>query len=238
MGALSGTASAAITPFSEDFEGLDPAGPTALSDAGWLVGANVFDSTGSTFLYNYFSFPAPNGGPAFSGVATGEGGASQGANQLSVYNDYNNADHGNGSNNIIEAVVFQEQVGISASDVGNTYTFSFDTKQGNQAPPSTSEAFMLVLDPDAGFSPIGPTPTFDTTAIGTLWTGGSISLTITPAMEGANHIFQFGFRNRASNFGDSGVFYDNVSVAVPEPGSFALLSMGALGMVARRRRRR
>jgi len=238
-GLMSSSASAAISSYFQDFENLtvgDPpqAQPTDLANDGWLVGANVFDPTGTTFLYNYFSFPAPNGGAAFSAVATGEGGPDQGDNQFSVYNDYNNADHNNG--NIIEAVVFQEQPGaIDSTDVGKTYAFSFDAKQGNQAAPSTSEAFILVLDPSAGFATLGE-DTFDTTGIGTTWSGGQVSLEITSAMQGK--LFQFGFRNRAANFTPSGVFYDNVSLSViPEPGSLAALAVGSTLMVVRRRRK-
>ena len=54
------TSWAALTTYSQDFEGLNQADPSALGNDGWLVGANVFDSGGG-FLYNYFSFPAPNG---------------------------------------------------------------------------------------------------------------------------------------------------------------------------------
>ena len=53
---------AQVGTYSQDFEGLDITSGTALGDDGWLVGANVFDPNGN-FLYNYFAFPAPNGGP-------------------------------------------------------------------------------------------------------------------------------------------------------------------------------
>ena len=112
---LAPTASwADLAPYSQDFEGLDQADPAALADDGWLVFGNVFDPDGS-YLYGYGPFPAPNGGPGFSGIDVGQGGPAQGDQQLVVYSDYNNGDHGNG--NFIEANVFQEQM-VGAADVG------------------------------------------------------------------------------------------------------------------------
>ena len=122
--------------------------PNSLSEDGWLVGANVFAPDGTTFLYDYFAFPAPNGGAGFSAVAVGEGGPEQGAQQLSIYNDYNNADHAAG--NIIEAIVFRERT-IVASDIGTTISFTFDAKAGNIEGASTALAFIKTLDPGAGF---------------------------------------------------------------------------------------
>ncbi|MCH2105586.1 MAG: hypothetical protein MK291_02965, partial [Planctomycetes bacterium] len=105
--AVASTASAQIPTYVQDFESLDAASGTVLGDDGWLVGANVFDASGG-YLYGYFSFPAPNGGPGFCAVATGEGGPDQGAQQMVVYNDYNNGDHGVG--HLIEANVFREWI--------------------------------------------------------------------------------------------------------------------------------
>ncbi|MDG2014377.1 MAG: hypothetical protein P8J33_12795, partial [Pirellulaceae bacterium] len=83
-------AQADLSNYSQNFENFpDPAGATALSGDGWLVGANVFDSSGG-FLYNYFAFTAPNGGPAFSAVASGAAGPGQGTFYMNTYNDYNN----------------------------------------------------------------------------------------------------------------------------------------------------
>ena len=83
--------------------------------------ANVFAPGGVTYLYGYGVFPAPNSGPpfAFCTIAAGEGGPAQGAQQLVVFSDYNNVDHGVG--NIIESNVFQEQT-IDAGDVGGPGT--------------------------------------------------------------------------------------------------------------------
>lgn len=228
--ALAGAANADISTYSEDFESLNAASPTALGDAGWLVGANVFDSTGTNFLYNYFAFPAPNGGAAFSAIASGEGGMAQGAQQLSVYNDYNNSDHGIG--NRIEANVFREYT-VGAGDAG-VWTFAFDAKLGNLEGASTAVAFIKILDPNNGFQLSG-FQSIDMTNTPSEWTGYSMDINVDSSMEG--HLFQIGFWSVASNFEGSGVFYDNLNLSyeVPAPGAVALLGLGGL-MGARRRR--
>ena len=231
-------ASNAALAYSQDFEAMTPdqqTQPNDLSDDGWLVGANVFDPTGTTFLYNYFAFPAPNGGSAFSAVATGEGGVGQGDNQLSVYNDYNNTDHNIG--NQIEAVVFNDIGIVGADDIGTTITFSFDAKQGNQVDPSTSTAYIKVLDTLGGsFATLGE-DVLNTTGLGMDWSGGELSLLIDETWLGQT--LQIGFTNTAANFNGSGVFYDNLNVsAVPVPAAAWLFGSGLLGLVGVARRRK
>jgi hypothetical protein len=226
--AVGGVASADIAQYSQDFEGLDMGAANALENDGWLVGANVFEPDGTTFVYNYFSFPAPNGGVGFSAIVSGQGGVDQGAQQLSVYNDYNNADHNIGRR--IEANVFQEWT-VGAADVGTTQTFSFDAKLGNLELDSTAVAFIKVLDPGNGFASSGGA-TIDMTNTPVSWTSYSMSVDIDASQVG--HIFQIGFWSVASNFEGSGVFYDNINL-VPAPSAMALLGLG--GLVAGRRRR-
>lgn len=218
-----------ITNYSQDFEGLDMADPDALANDGWLVGANVFDPSGTTFLYNYFAFPAPNGGPAFSAITTGEGGPPQGNQQLVTYNDYNNMDHNIG--NQIEANFFREYT-ITSSDVGSRFTFTFDAKLGDLMPPTTASAFIKTIDPDNGFA-LTNFVTQQTDNIPTTWSTYSLSLDIDSSLEG--QLFQIGFLNTAANFTPSGVVYDNISL-VPEPGSATLIAAALLGLITRRRR--
>ncbi len=198
------------TEYQLDLESLNQADPGALSNEGWLVGANVFAGPppGGAFLYNYFSFAAPNGGSAFSAVDAGQGGPAQGAQQLSIYSDYNNQDHLN--SNTIEALVFRERT-VLVGDVGNTVELSFDAKLGDLAGASTALAFVKTLDPNAGFSASG-IATQDTTSIPATWGSYSITLDITPSMEG--HLLQYGFANKASNYQGSGVLYDNIIVSL------------------------
>jgi hypothetical protein len=194
-----------LADYSQDFEGLDSTSPTALSDDGWLVFGNVFNSSGG-YLYGYGPNPAPNGDEAFSNVAVGQGGTGQGAQQMNVFNDYNNADHGS-TTNVIEANVFQEQ-NIAAADIGSTWTFSFDAALGNIADRSTALAFIKTLDPSNGYA----TTTFltvDMTSIPSTWNPYSIEILITEGLSG--QIMQFGFLNTASDYEPSGIFYDNVS---------------------------
>ena len=99
-------AAMAQTPYSQDFEALVPVDGSLAAD-GWLFFGNVFDPGGG-YLYGYGVFPAPNGTGGFCAIDAGQGGPAQGLQQLSVYSDYLNTDHGIG--NLIESNVFQEQV--------------------------------------------------------------------------------------------------------------------------------
>jgi len=188
-----------------DFEALDAGYPGALADDGWLVFGNVF-TPGGAYVRGYGPFPAPNGGAAFSAVVIGQGGPNQAAQQLSVYSDYNNGDHGAGL--FVEANVYQDRV-LTAADVGSSWTLSFDAKRGNIEGQTTAKAWFKTLDPNNGFALTNFVFT-DMTNVGTSWEGREISIAITPNLVG--QIFQYGFLSTATNYQGSGVFYDNVAL--------------------------
>jgi hypothetical protein len=192
-----------LAPYFQDFETLGIDDPNALANDGWLVFGNVFTPAGD-YVYGYGPFPAPNGGEAFCAIVTGEGGEEQGEQQLSVYNDYNNQDHGNGL--LIEANVYQERT-ITAGDIGTTWKFAFQSKRGNIEGASTALAFIKTLDPNNDFE-LTNFLYIDMTSIPETWGGHSLFIFIDPSLEG--QLFQFGFASTATNFEGSGIFYDNV----------------------------
>ncbi len=208
--ALLPAASLALTPYSQDFEDLDADNTAALADDGWLVFGNVFNA-GGDYLYGYGVFAAPNDGSGFCQIATGEGGAAQGMQQLNVFSDYNNQDHANGY--IIEANVFQEQT-IEAGDVDDTWVFEFDAKRANLEGASTALAFIKTIDPNNNFATTNFV-TIEMTDAPTTWSTYSISLTIDGSLEG--QLLQIGFQNTATNYEGSGVFYDNIDFRVDGP---------------------
>ena len=238
---LGSTASAQLTDFFEDFESLDRTDPNALADGGWL-GAAAGVPTGGGFQF-FASFTAPNNidGPQLSVISdTASGAPPIGDQGLVVFSDYNSDIHsGNPDFEALIISIFQERT-IAASDIGNAIEFSW-TADGNSAPPTgdtTTEAFILTLDPNNGFAATNSL-IFDTTATadGSLAVN-SLGLDLTdPALEG--QILQFGFRNTAANFDGSAVDYDNVTLAVsavPEPSSLMALALGSVVMLSRRRR--
>ena len=210
--------SAQITPFSDDFESYDQT--AAIIDNGWLVGANVFDTDGTTFLYNYFSFPAPNGTGAFTNITRADtdppGIVLEGSQSLVVFSDYQNQDHGLGR--FIEANVFREAT-VTGAEVGQTATFSFEATDGDLVAPTTALAFIKTLDPNDGFALIDFV-TADMTTLPTTNTPFSLSLDITVDKVGL--LFQYGFLNVATNFDGSGVNYDLVDLSLTPTGSGAL----------------
>jgi hypothetical protein len=216
----------ATVVYSQDFEGLNIAFPDALGTLvggeGFVVFADVWDGEVGTgiFLYQYGPFTAPNGGPGFSAIATGEGGPEQGSQYLNIYSDYDNQDHANGFN--INTSVFQERT-ITTAELGLCWTLTGDYKapfQGGIAEPAsnaTANAFLVTLDPMAGFAATNDIR-FDTTdASNTDWASFSIDVDLAdPLLEG--QLLQFGFNTTATNFEDSGVYYDNLEVST-RPGA-------------------
>jgi hypothetical protein len=210
--------------YTHDFESLDLMSPIALSVDGWLIFGQVFNSNGS-LMFNYGPYPAPNGGPAFSTIVTGEGGPDQGAQQLLVFSDYNccdppNQGHFNGTDTVV-SLVYQEPFDmenpISADGVGKVLEFSFDAKRGDINDPTGSSmalAFIQTVDPNAGFAQTNFV-SVDMTNVGVTWDRYSLSLTIDEGLVG--QMLEFGFLSTASNFEPSGVFYDNIIAVVEAP---------------------
>jgi hypothetical protein len=194
-----------LLPYSQNFEALVQSDPAALSSDGWLVYGNVFSPDHSTYYYGYGPFPAPNNAGGFCGVDLLPGVPPQGLQDMVVYSDYNNGDHGNG--NLIEANVFQQQA-IGAADVGSDWTFRFDAKLGNLAGATTAMAFIKTLDPNNGYA----TTNFihvDMTTIPSTWGTYTVAIHIDAGLVG--QLVQFGFANTATHYEGSGVFYDNLS---------------------------
>lgn len=233
--ALSASSMAGLVNYSQNFEGLDMSSSSALSGNGWKIFANVFDSGGG-YIYGYGPFGAPNGGPGFSSIATGEQGPGQGAQYLNTYSDYNNGDHANGR--FIEANIFQEQI-IGASDLGNTVQFNFDYKASSQFGPggqTVTRAFIKVLNPNAGFSMVAFPNLVTTSASTSSWASGNLSLLIDNGWSG--HILQFGFMSTATQYQPSGVYYDNINFnPVPEPATMTAALVGLAGVALRKRRK-
>jgi len=195
--------------YEQDFNQLDINGQF-IGD-GWKYFINV--SATPPYGYNDGIF-APNG-PQISALVDDQGGPDQEPQQLSVYSDYENQDQ---ATSLIETNVFQEPFDfdnrIPASEVGNTYTLSFQAKGGNIAGSSTANAFIKTLDPDADFSE-SALDTVDTTNLPATWGDFTPSIEITSDLEG--HLLQFGFQTNATNFEPSGNFYDNVLVTKSAP---------------------
>lgn len=227
------------------------------------------------FNFGPFSAPnrAPTEGPGFSAVAMGDAPAGGiGAQYLNIFSDYQCCGPGTSNEGhfdpadteVVHALVFREAT-IAADDIGKTVIFSFDAKRpdliddgfgGDLGPavgsgclaPCTAGAFLKTLDPNAGFATTNILQT-DMTAISQSdWVTYTITLDLSdPLLEG--QILQFGFENFASNFENSGVYYDNIilsavsssSVNVPIPG-FAIgifsLILSLVGITAIKKRLR
>ena len=199
-------ASFALETYTQDFEDLAQADGAALANDGWLIFGNVFGPD-MAYWYGYGVFTAPNDGAAFSAIVTDQGGAEQGMQQLSVFNDYNNVDHANGA--YIEANVFQEQT-VTADDLGTWY-FNFDGKMGNLEGSTTAVAFIKTLDPNAGWATTNFI-TVDMTAASADWTNYQISIDVDAGLVG--QVLQIGFSSTATGYEGSGIYYDNVIFAL------------------------
>ncbi len=158
--AFAPTSSAALTTYTQNFEGMTPnqgfSDPDIgfvndLDADGWQIYGILYDASpyynpNANRLDDYGSaFPAANGGDgSIQGVATGQGGASQGDVVLSKYTDYNNRPAME-SGEYVSASTYQEQT-VGAGDVGSTWRFSYDAKMGNLEADSSAFAYILTQD--------------------------------------------------------------------------------------------
>lgn len=241
-GLLSRPVTAEITAYSDDFNGLTQPG---------TFGPWVAFSDNGGFPGGYFIPAVSTAGPQIAALAN-VGGTDQ---YLNFYANYDNAPVHNrftpGQNptspNAQEAISFFIEQTFTGADTasGATWYFDFDYAANPQAPitdgPNTTTqtaAFIRVFN--ASFNLLSEI-TFDTRPATDAFQTGSLSVTLDPAW--VNGRIQFGFTNVVGEYAGSGRFYDNVRIAntpsaIPEPGSLALLSLGVLGFVGRRYRRR
>ncbi|MBN2564577.1 MAG: hypothetical protein JXB46_02585 [Candidatus Eisenbacteria bacterium] len=189
----------AQVPYSQDFEAL-PMVDGSLAGDGWLVYGNIFDPTGTIWLWGHGPWPAPNNIGNWCDITTGQGGPEQGMQQLVVYSDYGNGDHAVG--NIIESLLFQEQT-ITGAGV---WTFEFDAKAGDLGGASTAAAFIKTIDPNSGWATTSFV-TYDTTTLPVEWGTYQITFDVSGFV---GQLIQFGFLTRASNYEPCGNFYDNI----------------------------
>lgn len=229
---------AGLANYSQNFEALDIASASALANDGWKIFANVYSGgaevNGGSYVSSYPAVPAPapNNGPGFSSIVQGQGGVAQGSQQLYVYSDYSNTDI---TMYYIDALVFQEQT-IGAADAGSSWSFSFDVKQGDQMPDSSSLAFIKTLD-----GSVVTTQSIDTTGLGTTWDTYTLDLLIPSDNSLDGQLLQFGFSSTATGWAPSGVFYDNINFsspsAVPLPAAVWLMMSGLIALIGVARRR-
>ena len=248
--AFAPTSSAALTAYSQDFEGMTTNQgwpPNDLSDDGWGIYGFAWDAdpTGpANLVYEYGPNDAANGEPgSIQSVATGQGGPEQGNVVLAKYSDYNNPDQSQGPcdppsvpcvpNLYIQAITFQTQE-IAAGDAG-VWRFAYDAKIGNLVADSSASAYIQTLDSTFGFQKA--VVVNDSTNLPIEWGRYSLDLLIDSTMVG--DILQFGFSATSTAYRGSGVFYDNLSFSqVPLPGAVWLFGSGLIGLVGVARKRK
>jgi len=225
------TATAQLSNFLQDFEGLDRTDPNVLVADGFVFFAS---STGGTPAFPDFTF--------FS--ETGVQNNIESPN-ITVVSDVPSGGDPPAGN---QGLVFFTDTASGLFLDSTTVTFDFLAEQ-NAFPPTGDalvEGFLLTLDPNNGFA-LTNEDAVDITATPDSPTGFQLSLELTdPALVGQT--LQFGFRNSASDLEGSGIDLDNlafvvtppggVAPTIPEPSSMVLLALGGVALVTKRRRNR
>lgn len=222
-----------LSNYSQNFDGLDRVWSSSLAVDGWEIYTSVLDTDGTTFLYGYGPFSAPNWNQGFSAITFGEGGTAPTNQHMVVYSDYTNGDHSAGR--YIEANVFQQR-SIVPTDVGSQWRFTFYASNRDLIAPSTALGFIKVLDPDNGFT-LTQYEKVDTSSLpDDQFVRHDLYISIVPSMIG--QVLQFGFSNMSTQFNPTGVNYDSIQfVKIPEPTGLGLVAFAAMSIGLRRRRR-
>lgn len=241
------TSQGQVTETLVDFEppGFDANSQAAVGDAGFDF---FFSSSGGTSGFPDFNgfIPSAPGldinNPSIVTVAF-DNAAIAGSQSLVFFADVNSGlfqddPNVNADPRVLNLNVFQQQT-IAAEDIGKQISFSFLFSGAagalNTADSTRVEAFLLTLDPNNNFAATNNLG-FDLSgaAVGETLSG-SLNLDLSaPELEG--QILQFGLRNSFADGQNPAVIVDNLALSVvPEPGSLALLGIGGLALIRRRR---
>ncbi len=206
--------------YFEDFEGFSGSTLTNFSNPSdpviWRRFTNVFDD--GVFQFSYSGI-ASAVGPQMSALVFDQGGVDQGAQQLSVYSDYECcfgppiAGHQGGGLGTVEVNILREFDSLlTSADAGTILRFTVQAKRGGIGGNSTAFAFIKVLDPSNGFSTTA-IDQVELTSASTDWQTYTMEIT---AGDWDGQLLQIGFQNTSGNFDDSGMFYDNVELSTIE----------------------
>jgi len=229
--AFSSASNAALTSFSDDFQGagLDPY--AVFSDNGGFTGG-------------YFFAPPSTVGPQISALAN-DGNGNQ---YLNFYANYENANVHDRVNcnpcspNLQESISLFHEMSFTGADTasGDTWFFDFDYASNSAAPITGNtqvSAFIRVFDP--AFNLLSES-VLDTSSVlvDDVFQAGQLSVTLNPFW--TEGVIQIGFNNLTGNYDGSGRLYDNLNFApaVPVPAAVWLFGSGLLGLVGVARRRK
>jgi len=261
-----------IPTYTQDFESMglvSAAGNTDIQNDGWITGGATYDGVPitdedgvteikGTYDFYYNDAPTSNSDAGNWTQIKNDDLDNNGntTKYLNTFSDYGNTDRHDNPPSSVNTLIFKEYT-IDASDIGKTATFTFDVKRpavdnngfGDQSPAAgvgctytcLAGAFFKTIDPSNNYAQTNYIPLSTIDASQSEWETRSITIDLTSELL-VGQFLQFGFENFATDYNNTGVFYDNLSLTLadaegpgPEPEAtnvpiptIALLGFGAL----------
>lgn len=235
-----------IPTYTQDFETMGVAsedGNNDIENDGWIAAGAEFDGVPLTFedgnqeirgTYTNF-YSAASTSNSLEGNWTQikneeANNAGETTKYLNTFSDYGNGDIHQNPPASVNSLIFK-QFTIDASDIGKIVTFTFDVKRPAIVDEGLGDvssaagvgctntclagAFFKTIDPSNNYAQTNYVIENTINASQSEWQTRSIVLDLANSdLEG--QFLQFGFENFATNYDNTGVFYDNLSLTLSE----------------------